>query len=618
MREDIYCSLDPECKSPVGAVKEGEPVDISIHVDKASKVEDAKVVIFPIDDWDGREEIDLDLSRTDGKRNFYSCTFTPKTPKVYFYYFKMKINGEYKELRRGKMAEGVFADSKQECFQLTTYTKDIAVPDFMKGAIFYQIFPDRFYNSGAVKDNVPQDRKIHENWYENPDYLPDKDGSIKNNDFFGGDIKGIIEKLDYIKSLGVSIIYLNPIFESHSNHRYDTADYMKIDPLLGNEDDFKLLCEEARKRGIRIVLDGVFNHTGADSVYFNKNNRYDSNGAYNSYDSPYHDWYSFSEFPNKYDSWWGFETLPKLNKDSKASLEFIKQVVKKWIGDGASGFRFDVVDEISNERFADISKAVKEEVVDGEHATTLGEVWEDLSTKEAYGERKTYLTHNTLDSAMNYVFKDALFEFFRTKDAEVFLDKILRIIENYPKDNLDAMMNIISSHDVERAITVLSKEPVNGRDRYWQAEHDYMDEETYEKGKEDLKLMSVIQYFLPGNPCLYYGDEAGVYGYKDPFNRKTYPWGKEDEELIEFYQDLGKVRNEHPFLSDANFEPIIFNGGTCVFSRNSLDSKEQIIVGVNLSDNTYDLGRLKPKEVLYSTGEENFELSPHKALVLKK
>ena len=299
-------------------------------------------------------------------------------------------------------------------------------------------------------------------------------------------------------------------------------------------------------------------------------------------------------------------------------VEHCCNVVKKWIGLGASGFRLDVVDEIMNHVLYRISRAVKQEQAYGSQASIIGEVWEDVSTKEAYGERKHYFTENTLDSAMNYVYKDALFWYFEHKDAEGLLDAILRTIENYPKDNLDAMMNMISGHDIERAITRLAKGPANGTDRFWQADHDYMDPQTYERGKDLLKKMAVLQYFLPGNPCLYYGDEAGVYGYKDPHNRKTYPWGREDVDLINFFRQLGQIRNDSKFLKDARFVPIIFHGGLCTFARESLESDEKLLVGVNLSDKPFDLGFTDSQEILYTSGPQKVKkLVPNSSIILK-
>lgn len=605
MIKEIYCSLDPKCKDPVGPVMEGTSVRFSLRLDKTSIIDNPKLVIFRIDNWDERQEVELTLSKTTFNSNYYSCHYTPVEPDVYYYYFTMNINGKYVEVRRDRLGKWMFGGSENECFQLTTYSKNLSVPEFMKGATFYQIFPDRFFNSGKAKEGVPNDRKIHDNWYENPDYLPNEHGLILNNDYFGGDLQGITDKLDYISSLGVTIIYLNPIFEAHSNHRYNTADYMKIDPLLGKEEDFVTLCVEARKRGIRIILDGVFNHTGSDSLYFNKERRYATVGAYNSPDSPYYKWYCFFNYPNAYDSWWGFDTLPKLDKQSEEMIDYICKVVKKWIKLGASGFRLDVVDELTNYMLYRISKSIKEEESFGQKASVIGEVWEDVSTKEAYGERKHYFTHNTLDSAMNYVYKDALFAFFETQNAEVLLEVVFRTIENYPKDNLDAMMNMISGHDIERALTRLAKGGANGQDRYWQAANDYLNEGEYAYGKHLLKQMSVLQYFLPGNPCLYYGDEAGVYGYKDPHNRKTFPWGKEDTELTEFYKMLGAIRKNHPFLADAKFVPVLFHGGICVFFRESLDQKQRLYVGVNLSDKTFDMSFVDEGSVLYSSDTES-------------
>ena len=616
MIKEIYCSLDPKCKDPVGPVMEGTSVRFSLRLDKTSIIDNPKLVIFRIDNWDERQEVELTLSKTTFNSNYYSCHYTPVEPDVYYYYFTMNINGKYVEVRRDRLGKWMFGGSENECFQLTTYSKNLSVPEFMKGATFYQIFPDRFFNSGKAKEGVPNDRKIHDNWYENPDYLPNEHGLILNNDYFGGDLQGITDKLDYISSLGVTIIYLNPIFEAHSNHRYNTADYMKIDPLLGKEEDFVTLCVEARKRGIRIILDGVFNHTGSDSLYFNKERRYATVGAYNSPDSPYYKWYCFFNYPNGYDSWWGFDTLPKLDKQSEEMIDYICKVVKKWIKLGASGFRLDVVDELTNYMLYRISQSIKEEVNFGQNASVIGEVWEDVSTKEAYGERKHYFTHNTLDSAMNYVYKDALFAFFETQNAEVLLDVVFRTIENYPKDNLDAMMNMISGHDIERALTRLAKGGANGQDRYWQAANDYLNEGEYAYGKHLLKQMSVLQYFLPGNPCLYYGDEAGVYGYKDPHNRKTFPWGKEDTELIEFYKMLGAIRKNHPFLADAKFVPVLFHGGICVFFRESLDQKQRLYVGVNLSDKTFDMSFVDEGSVLYSSDTESGKLLVPKGSII--
>ncbi len=611
MINEIFCSLDSKYKDPVGPVKEGSKVTFKIRMDKTTVVENPKMVIFRIDKWDERQEVELSIEESSFSNNYYSCSFEPETPDVYYYYFTMTLNGKYVEVRKDRFCKACFGGYEQECFQLTVFAKDISVPDFMKGATFYQIFPDRFCNSGTPKEDVPADRKIHTDWYENPDYLPNENGLVLNNDYYGGDLRGITSKLDYIASLGVTIIYLNPIFEAHSNHRYNTADYMKIDPLLGKEEDFVELCEEAKKRGIRIILDGVFNHTGSDSIYFNREHRYATIGAYNSPDSEYRNWYCFFNYPDGYDSWWGFDTLPKVSKNEEV-IQFYCDVVKKWIGLGASGFRLDVVDELSNYMLYRISRAIKEEVTLDEHASVIGEVWEDVSTKEAYGERKHYFTENTLDSAMNYVYKDALFTYMERKDAESLLDVILRTIDNYPKEHLHAMMNMISGHDIERAITRLAKGSAYG-DRYWQAQNDTLSDYEYQKGKLLLKKMALIQYFLPGNPCLYYGDEAGVYGYKDPFNRKTYPWGREDKELVEYFKLLGQIRKDNPFLKDADFIPVLFHGGICVFERRATDSDEKLLVGVNISDKPVDLGIKDHAEVLLS-GEG--ELDPAKKKIL--
>ena len=482
---------------------------------------------------------------------------------------------------------------------MTVFTKYISVPEFLKGAIFYQIFPDRFFCSREPKLNIPTDRIIHASWYDPPEYLPNSDGKILNNDYFGGDLKGIIEKLDYIKSLGVTIIYLNPIFEAHSNHRYNTADYLSVDPMLGTEEDFKRLCFEAKKRDMRIILDGVFNHTGSDSIYFNKEKRYSSIGAYNSPSSVYHSWYIFRSFPDEYESWWNFDTLPKLNGDSNDLVIFIERIVNKWLKLGASGFRLDVVDELTNKNLEKISKAIKSKTRYEERGAVIGEVWEDVSTKIAYGERKKYFTHNTLDSAMNYVYKNALFDFFETKNPQNLLDVIIRTIDNYPKDNLDSMMNIISGHDIERALSRLYLGHECFESRFWQADNDYISPCDYKKAKELLKLLVLIQYFLPGNPCIYYGDEVGVYGYKDPFNRKTFPWGYEDKDLLNYYRILGKIRTEKKYLKDASFSPIYAKDGVFAFERKELQGNKRLIIAVNISDNEYSISSILHAKIIF-------------------
>lgn len=472
-------------------------------------------------------------------------------------------------------------------WQLTVTEKDFTTPDWLKGGIIYQIFPDRFYNSGKEKKNVPADRVMRTDWGSEPEWQPTPEGKVLNNDFFGGDLKGIEEKLPYLADLGVTCIYLNPIFEAHSNHRYDTADYSKIDPVLGTEEDFRSLCSSAKKTGIHIILDGVFSHTGADSVYFNKNGRYKTLGAYNSPESPYYKWYKFTKYPDKYQSWWGFVTLPEVIEESEEYRNFINGeggIIEKWLNAGADGFRLDVADELPDifiDELRDRLKKTKPE------ALLMGEIWEDATTKHSYGTRRRYLLGSQFDSVMNYPFANAVIDFCRNGKAESFMSSVMRIVENYPKQCLDVMMNHIGTHDTERAITKITGESCEYRDRAWQACHNLG--KRYEKGVRLLKCAAAMQYTLPGVPSVYYGDEAGMEGYKDPFNRGCYPWGSENHELVEFYKELGRIRRENPVFEKGNFYPVSSMLGCVAYRR--ADEKGDIMIIVNRNEHpiTYSL-----------------------------
>ena len=473
-------------------------------------------------------------------------------------------------------------------WQLTVAEKDFTTPDWLKGGIIYQIFPDRFYNSGKKKENVPKDRVMRSDWGNEPEWRPTDEGKVLNNDFFGGDLKGIEEKLPYLADLGVTCIYLNPIFESHSNHRYDTADYSKIDSVLGTEKDFRDLCKSAKNLGIHIILDGVFSHTGDDSVYFNKKGRYESLGAYNSTESPYYNWYKFTNYPDKYQSWWGFVTLPEVMEESEDYRNFINGkggIIEKWLKAGADGFRLDVADELPDIFIDELRQRLKETKPD---ALLMGEVWEDATTKHSYGSRRRYLLGSQFDSVMNYPFANAILDFCRNGKAEDFMQTIMRIVENYPKQCLDVMMNHIGTHDTERAITKIAGENCEYRDRQWQSTHSLNDEQ-YKKGVSLLKCAAVLQYTLPGVPSVYYGDEAGMQGYKDPFNRGCYPWGNENQELIEFYRDLGRIRRENDVFKDGFFSPVSSMLGCVAFRRHNENGDIMVIVNRNEHPISYRL-----------------------------
>ncbi|MCR4593603.1 MAG: glycoside hydrolase family 13 protein [Clostridiales bacterium] len=520
----------------------------------------------------------------------WDITVSVDDPGLYWYHFEYSSPFGRSSIMQSYAGLGAFWGRANYCkeWQLTVYDRKFKTPDWLKGGLIYQIFPDRFYDSGTAKDNVPKDRVLRKDWDEEPKWKPNRKGKVLNNDYFGGDLEGIREKLPYLKSLGVNCIYLNPIFEAHSNHRYNTADYSKIDPLLGNEDDFKKLCQSAKKAGIHIVLDGVFSHTGDDSKYFNKEGRYDSIGAYNSEKSPYYDWYKFSEWPDDYKSWWGFETLPEVEEENPSYRQFIcgkDGIIASWLKAGADGFRLDVADELPDIFIDELHTVLKKTKKD---AVLIGEVWEDASNKHSYGHRRRYLLGDQFDSVMNYPFANAVLDFCRAGEAPAFMSSVMDIMENYPKVCLDVMMNHIGTHDTERAITRIVGESCEYKDREWQSSHPLTDSE-YKKGVKLLKMAAAIQYMLPGVPSLYYGDEAGMQGYKDPFNRACYPWGKENKDLLDFYKKLGKFRRGHALFREGGFKPVSYVLGCIAFARYDKDDCALIIANRNEHEIRYTL-----------------------------
>lgn len=572
-------------KSIFGAVKTDQTVTFRIILPRDFCCHAAKLVIKKAEaDEYGYINMQWDCMEGVGEE-WWKVDFTAEKAALYKYHFEYDTSwGTSRIYHAGNGLAAIKGDG--EDWQLTVYDKDFHTPEWLRGGIIYQIFPDRFASSGTKKQNVPSDRVLRTDRYGDPYWIPTAEGKVLNNDYFGGDLNGIEQKLGYLKSLGVTCIYLNPIFEAQSNHRYDTADYEKIDSMLGTEKDFKSLCESAKKLGIRIMLDGVFSHTGDDSRYFNRYSRYDSLGAYQSKESPYYGWYKFNKWPDDYESWWGIEILPEVNEDNSDFIEYItgkNGIARKWLKLGASGWRLDVADELPDEFLDEFRKAVKEEKADG---LVLGEVWEDASNKSSYGKLRRYLLGKQLDSVMNYPFAGAVIDFIRDANAELFASRVMSIVENYPKEVLDVLMNHLSTHDTMRAITALAGENCAYRDRKWQSTHS-LDEREYHYGMKLLMAASAMQFALPGVPTIYYGDEAGMQGYKDPFNRRCYPWGKENGELVEWYKKLGKIRNENRVFKDGRFEILSAVAGCVAFSRKNDDEAILVISNSNPHPITY-------------------------------
>ena len=516
---------------------------------------------------DGKTAEEIPFRFTENIRQYqrWSAAVSPDAAGVYWYTFRIKTNrGEYVYGRDGKNRP-VCGRQNPSAWQMTVYAPSAILPNGWVGGTFYQIFPDRFFRSG--NQTVPQGKEYAT--LRTPDQLPtwkrEENGDLDTTDFFGGNLKGIREKLDYLKDLGVTALYLNPIFEAHSNHRYDTGNYEKIDPFLGNEKDFRDLCAAAHKRGMKVMLDGVFSHTGEDSIYFNKYGTYANEGAYQSKESPYYSWFKFKKWPDDYTAWWGIKLLPEVEESNPDYLEYVtgeQGILRRWLRAGADGWRFDVADELPDVFLEAARTAVKTENPD---ALLIGEVWEDATNKESYGLRRTYLLGKQLDSVMNYVWKDAVLAYVLTGDSEQFAERLRGVVENYPPCGLHCAMNLIGTHDTPRVLTVLSG--VNlPKDPAAQVALQLTDAQRTE-AKKRLIVADVLMFTLPGIPSVYYGDEAGMEGGHDPLNRQFYPWGNEDRTLQARIKTLGEIRKKHPVFRQGTLKILFADQGLVIYRR---------------------------------------------------
>ncbi len=571
-----YDSRNSLYRSHLGAVPAGESLRLRLLMHKDACVYDAFLRV--VNDSDNSLcEIKMQPCEWLGDYQFFDCEITT-AEGLYWYDFRYtSAHGEFFVVK-SQNGLGVVSQSVGERFQLTVYSKNFATPDWLKGGLIYQIFPDRFYNSGTPKKNVPNDRFMCDDWSKIPEHRQNNGSCSLGNDYYGGDLEGVTQKLPYLKELGVTCIYLNPIFEAHSNHRYNTANYEKIDMLLGDEKDLEKLCKDAEKQGIKIILDGVFSHTGDDSIYFNRTGRYGEGGAYRDYNSPYREWFKFYDYPNGYDAWWGVKTLPETNEDNDNFTDYItgeNGILRKYLKLGIGGWRLDVADELPDKFLDKLRTAVKSENPD---AYILGEVWEDASNKISYGARRKFLRGSQLDSAMNYPFANAILNFVKYGGGDVLSETVHAILENYPKCSVDTLMNHLGTHDTARVLTVLGKSDSFIGNRDWQS-HQKLSDDEYTNGVKRLKTAAVIQYTLPGVPSLFYGDEAGVQGFGDPFCRATYPWGEENGELLDFYKNLGKVRNDCKALIDGNFYTVFADKNAIAYTRKN--EKGSAFIAVN-------------------------------------
>ena len=540
----LFDSKQPQYKIPFGTLTPDQICTLHIHI--PSSVQATKVTCVINHEYGQLAQTStLDYKMKRGAYDIFQGKFSISDPGLYFYYFHIVTRtGQFSLYKQGD-------DTNMEAgdlWQVSCIPADFTTPDWAKGATIYQVFPDRFHRVGKTDlSGKLGPYTVHTNWYDEVDWRPTPEGLVLNNDFFGGNFKGITEKMDYIASLGTTILYLNPISKSFSSHRYDTGDYKTPDPMLGTMADFKAMCDAAHSRGIKVILDGVYSHTGSNSLYFNKDGAFPGKGAYQSTQSPYSSWFTFYHWPNSYNSWWNFDTLPTVNK---MDLEFIKyiitdedSVIAYWLRSGADGFRLDVADELPDEFLKLLYDRVKEINPD---AYVLGEVWEDASNKTAYGRRRRYFTNAELDSVMNYPFRTAIINFMRGWDSGAGLkETVMSIVENYPPQVVQCNMNLLGTHDTPRILTALVDDFDGSREEKARRR---LSRNQFDVAHDRLLMASFLQYTLPGSPSLYYGDEAGMEGYRDPFNRRPYPWGREDWEFMNHFRRLGQLRKDQEAL----------------------------------------------------------------------
>ena len=589
-------------KAPFGAIKINQGVRISVEANENYNLINIKWIILKDDNKVG--EVDL----VKESKKYYQGQFNEfNETGLYFYYFEVDIdeNGNNKKLFYGKNHEDgnvcEYLYEELNKYQITVH-EDFEIPSWYKEGIMYNIFVDRFNNGNRNKkpSNPKKNSFIYSNWSDTPMYIKDTNGEIIRWDFHGGNLRGIIDKLPYLSKIGVSIIYLSPIFESSSNHKYTTGDYKTIDPMFGDEEILKELIEKAKKRGINIILDGVFSHTGADSKYFNKFGNYDELGAYQSKDSKYSSWYTFNEFPDNYKCWWGIKDLPNVNELDKNYMDYIiydeDSVINKWTSMGIKGWRLDVADELPTKFIKELRKELKK---NDPQSILVGEVWEDASNKISYNERRNYFVGDQLDSVMGYPFRENIVSFLKGNITSRQLNnKFMTIKENYPKESFKANLNLISSHDVTRIKTELN----------------------YDEAK--IRLAVATQMTFEGVPYIYYGDEAGLCGGTDPDNRKTYPWKNEDEDMIEFYKESINTRKKYNVLTNGDTEFIDTNDDDVFGYIRFNDNNEKILIlinrslgnkkiSINIEENTLEIIDIKysAKKYLELISKENNEFN---------
>ena len=569
-----------------------------------------------------KEERQLVASWVDTQKecDVYEIDFDPANLGVGLYFFFIEIDSQCGKLygyKRGR--ELIFSSDyrSESWYQLSVSDFKYKKSDNNLGGIIYHIFVDRFNKGGVIK--VKPNTITDDSWNTIPEYPQYPGAPLKNNHFYGGTLWGIVNKLDYLSSLGVSTIYLSPIFDAASNHKYDTGDYMSVDSMFGGEAALIELISKAKQKGIGIILDGVFNHTGSDSLYFNREGNYDTIGAYQSKKSEYFSWYDFQEYPDKYTCWWGIDILPRIHPDKPTCRKYFvgkDGVIDKYAALGIDGFRLDVADELSDDFISEIKKRLNRY---NKHSVLYGEVWEDGSNKIAYDVRKKYFLGQELDGVMNYPIRKGIIDFLTMKRFEALEYALTDIVDNAPDKIRNMQMNLLGTHDTERILTVLGGERSEGRSNEYLSKKKMND---LERGiaKRRLRMAYTILATVPGIPAIFYGDEAGLEGYHDPFNRMPYPWGREDHKLINYFRAIGKIRRDNDIYREGQFELVYIDSNTLVFER--FDEKYSYITLVNNSEQSLKVEFSSKAEKLILDGMSeaigtSFDLPAYTAQIFK-
>ena len=616
----IVKTVNGEDRSACGAFCLSETPQITLHIPRSLELVDPAMVICR----DGyRDHTILPVYQgSDDEKDIFTFTLNlaalcdGEEDGLFYYEFRFTRSHQTVYTSSINNVDFYLADKPSRRFLLLVYEPSFSTPPSYYGTTMYHVFVDRFAK-GDKKLPVREDAILRTDWDDGiPEYAPYPGAPLKNNQFFGGSLWGVIEKLDYLESLSVNCIYLSPIFKAYSNHKYDTGNYHEIDEMFGGREAFDALLAACKKRGIKVILDGVFNHTGDDSIYFNRYGKYDSLGAYQSEKSPYYEWYHFLRFPNQYESWWGIDILPRLNHSCRACRDYLVGeggVCESYIRSGTDGWRLDVADELGDPFLDTLRSVVKK--ADPE-ALIIGEVWENAAEKVAYGTRRRYLRGKQLDSVMNYPVKNAIIDYVKSGNCGRLYNTVTEIYSSYPRCVCDCLMNLLSTHDTERILTVLGGKNSEGLSNDELA-HTHMQEHERVRGIALLKIASALQYTLYGFPSVFYGDEAGIEGYRDPFCRMPYPWGRENQELLAHYRALGKLRREHSAFAGGDFRVTAHNEGLFAFVRQNEKETLQTIVNRASFTIRYDVDGKWRDLLSGEVGEGHIELPSDSFRIIK-